>query len=231
MKEIKKLTKEEILKNLKLFNMNCGPLERGASFDYCFNYFQEKYRSGKLQKIADTKDIQLSCLQLGFYLASWGMYKGATFLLQKSIKIFEPLIKYISSDECDVWDIDVDNYTNENIGKLIKCGKRIEKALKVHETKKATDTLITKIMLGIFGNTPAFDSYFKKGSRLGTFNEHSLEQIKNFYDDNQKIITMATKDNKTLEYLSGCKSKRTYTKAKIIDMIFFANGNEMGKKL
>src|SRR3989344_9310113 len=151
MKEINNLTNEKILKNLNLFNNDRKALERFASFDYCFNYFQEKYKNGEKEKIADSKNVQLSCLQLGFYLASWGMYRGSTFLLQKSVKIFEPLIQYVASDECDVWSIDVNEYTDDNIEKLIKCGKRIEKELGMHKTKKAgvdkikkaTDTLIT----------------------------------------------------------------------------------------
>ena len=89
MKEINhKLDEKQILKNLESFNNDREQIERYASFDYCFNYFQEKYKNGEKEKIADSKNVQLSCLQLGFYLASWGMYRGSTFLLQKSVKIF-----------------------------------------------------------------------------------------------------------------------------------------------
>ena len=38
------------------------------------------------------------------------MYRGSTFLLQKSVKIFEPLIEYVASQDCDVWGIDIDTY-------------------------------------------------------------------------------------------------------------------------
>jgi len=150
-------------------------------------------------------------------------------LLQKSVKIFEPLIKYITSDECDVWDIDVDEYTDENINKLIECGKKIEEKLDVHETKKATDTLVTKIMLGVFGNIPAFDSYFRNGSKLGAFNKYSLEEISRFYDKHSKTISDKAIKIKTFEYHSGKASNRSYTKAKIIDMIFFIEGYKNDK--
>lgn len=231
-KEINFLNPKEIKKNIDSFEDGLfyakdegrHPLARYASFDYCFNYFQERYKNGKIKTIADPKNMQLSCLQLGFYLASWGMYRGSTFLLQKSVKIFENLIKYIASDECDVWGIDVDKYMDENINKLIECGKKIKEKLDVHETKKATDTLITKIMLGVFGNTPAFDGYFRPGSNLGTFNKHSLEQVHNFYKKHSKIINDEATRIKTFEYHSGETSSRSYTKAKIIDMIFFIEG-------
>ena len=137
MKKIKReLDRSEIIKNLNLFKKDRKPHERYASFDYCFNYFQGFKNK---EEIAHDANIQNSCLQLGFYLASWGMYRGSTFLLQKSVKVFEPLVKYIASGECDAWGIDVDNYTEENIKKLISCAERIERELKIHETKNATD--------------------------------------------------------------------------------------------
>lgn len=230
MKKINNLTDEDILKNLESFNNERKALERYASFDYCFNYFQDKYKDGEIEKVSDSKNIQLSCLQLGFYLASWGMYRGSTFLLQKSVKVFEPLIKYIASKECDVWGIDIDGYTNDNINRLIRCGERIEKELNVHETKRVTDTLVTKIMLGVFGNVPAFDNYFRSGSGLGRFNEHSLKQIKNFYNDKSEIISGKAKEIDTLKYNSDSRLERKYTQAKIIDMIFFTKGLQKNRK-
>lgn len=236
-KEINLLNSKEIEGNLKSFEKGLAyskdeghyPLARYASFDYCFNYFQG-FKDKK--EIAHKNNIQNSCLHLGFYLASWGMYRGSTFLLQKSVKIFEQLIEYIASEECNVWGIDVNNYTDDNIKKLIKCGERIEKELDVHETKKATDTLVTKIMLGVFGNVPAFDSYFRSGSKLGTFNEYSLKQIKQFYDKNEEVVSNKAKEIKTFDYHSGEAGSRSYTKAKIIDMIFFIEGykNDLTKK-
>jgi len=232
-KEINLLSPKEIKENLAFFESGYSrdagrhPLERYASFDYCSNYFQG-FKDKK--ELAQKDNIQNSCLHLGFYLASWGMYRGSTFLLQKSVKIFEPLIKYIASDECDVWGIDVDEYTDENINKLITCGERIVEELKIREKQKNTDTLVTKIMLGVFGNVPAFDSYFRSGSKLGTFNKFSLEEISSFYGKHSKTISDKATKIKTFEYHSGKASNRSYTKAKIIDMIFFIEGYKNVKK-
>jgi len=225
MTKIKDLTPEEIEEYLGFFDKDKRPFERYASFDYCFNYFQ-----GFKDKAEITKDMRRSCLELGFYLASWGMYRGAGFLLQKSVRIFEPVMVYIVSPECDVWGIDVDNYTKDgNINKLIKCAGKIEEILKVHKpTRTDWDTLVTKIMLGVFGNVPAFDTYFKIGSGLKTFDEHSLGKIKNFYDDHKNKITQKLKtfDDKSPneEEANYRYTDRHYTNAKIIDMIFFTKG-------
>ena len=52
------------------------PTERYASFDYCFNYFQSYKEAGNQSALIDLANIQTSCLQLAFYLASWGMFRG-----------------------------------------------------------------------------------------------------------------------------------------------------------
>ena len=224
MNNINLLDEEKIKSNLSLFKKDCGPCDRYASFDYCFNYFQEfKNKS----EIAKPKNIQNSCLHLSFYLASWGMLVRKSILLQKSIKFYEPLIEYISKKENNFWKIDVSNYTDVSIDELIKCGKEIKDKL---GNKGVSDTLITKIMLGVFGNVPAFDSYFKSGSNLGTFNKHSLKQIKIFYDKNSEIISEEASVAKTFEYDTDKTGSRSYTEAKIIDMIFFMEGFQNDKK-
>jgi hypothetical protein len=57
--------------NLAAFLGFRTPEARYASFDYCFNHFQEARESGDTAKLADDDHRMLSCLQLGFYLASW----------------------------------------------------------------------------------------------------------------------------------------------------------------
>jgi hypothetical protein len=52
--------------------------------------------------MADEAHMQLSCLHLSFYLASWGMFRGSSFLLEKSAKFFEPLVRTISSIDAKV---------------------------------------------------------------------------------------------------------------------------------
>lgn len=239
MRNIKLLDEKRIKENLGSFENGLlyakdegrHPMARYASFDYCFNYFQG-FKNKK--DIASKENIQNSCLHLAFYLASWGMLRGSSFLLQKSIKFYEPLIEYISQKDEDFWKIDVDNYNkNDNLEKLITCYKDIKEKLKDEKSKnRASDTLITKIMLGVFGNVPAFDNYFKVGSSLGIFNKRTLKQIIIFYNTNnyKDIISGEAKKVKTFEYYDGIKSKRQYTKAKIIDMIFFIEGYRKDKK-
>lgn len=244
-KGINNLKESEIKVNLDNFLKKQGdPKDRYASFDYCFNYFQDFKDRGKLSELKNEENMQLSCLHLGLYLASWGMYRGSTFLLQRSMKVYEELIRYIADDCNDLWNIDVHNYgKNENISKLTKCEEMIREKLGRHNFIKAdgselndresTQTLTTKIMLGVFGNVPAFDQYFVTASGLRSFNKNSLLAINKFYNENNKYINEWTRSNSDkirTHNFHGEETKRVYTKAKLIDMIFFQKGLTEGQR-
>lgn len=93
------------------------PNERYSSFDYCYNYFYSFYRDDRLKDLSSKENVQMSCLQLGFYLASWGMFRGSSTLLKKSVKYFKPLIEWLSEADKSLWEIDVDSYNREDIQK------------------------------------------------------------------------------------------------------------------
>lgn len=196
------------------------PIERYASFDYCYNYFQSFRERGCIDKIANKDNMQTSCLHLGFYLASWGMLRGSSFLLEKSIKCYEPLIINIAKFDKRIWEIDADSYTDENIKLLIKCRDMICKSL--GNGSNLTDTLTTKIMLGVFSNVPAYDDFFRKGLNVHSFGKKTLKMIAKFYKENKEIIDKY--QIYSFDFSTNKASKRKYTKAKIIDMACFIEG-------
>jgi len=187
---------------------------RFSSFDYCYNYF---YTTSDL-----TKDMEKSCLQIGFYLASWGMLRNSN-LLQKSSKHYQKLIEYISTLNKDDWKIDVDKYNDASIKRLLDIYSNIKTIL------NGTDTLTTKIMLGVFGSIPAFDRYFKKTFHISSFNENAFANIKDFYSKNSKIIDELAKKMIVLNFNKENKTSINYPKAKIIDMYGFNKGLIIGK--
>jgi hypothetical protein len=67
----------DINDNLDAFLCRRSPAARYASFDYCFNYFQEARDNHETTRLAHDDRLELSCLHLGFYLASWGMMRGS----------------------------------------------------------------------------------------------------------------------------------------------------------
>jgi hypothetical protein len=198
---------------------------RYSSFDYCYNYFR-----GNNGEII-LNDMEKSCAVLGFYLASWGMMRGSSFLLQKSYKHFEELIKYISKLERTIWEIQPSEYVEkyEVINNLYKDICEI-----VIEDNNRAIVLITKIMLGVFGIVPAFDEYFCKCfkkvnpqlSKFTSFNKNSLEVVQNFYEENQTEINNLSNQIFTKDFIDSTQNRFNYTKAKIIDMYGFVIGTK-----
>lgn len=90
------------------------------------------------------------------------MLRGSSKLLQKSPAALKPLVEHIAQSK--VWDIDVDNYNDENIEKLLEEYHELEEILNAMDVKP-TLTLVTKIMLGVYGNIPAYDTYFTEAFR------------------------------------------------------------------
>lgn len=209
---------EAVIEN---YTTSLNPTDRYTSFDYCYNYFQ-------LTKDL-TKDIEKSCLVLGFYLASWGMYRGSSFLLQHSVKHLQSAIEYFSSLDKNepIWNIDVDSYTEENIHIIIEVYQEIKRRL--IPQGKSDLTLVTKVMLGVFGAIPAFDNNFCKTFRelfdgqcgFRRVNMHSLNLIHTFYQENKNIIDSLSENTFTTDFITGKKTQIKYPKVKIIDMYGF----------
>jgi hypothetical protein len=203
------------------YRVATNPMDRYASFDYCYGYF---LRTKDL-----TKDVEKSCLVLGFYLASWGMYRGSSFILQRSVKYLQPTIEYIATLDKKIWEIDVDNYENEK-QTIIDIYKEV-KALLI-KNNEADLTLVTKILLGVFGFIPAFDSYFcdtfrnhyKGKSGFRRVDENSLSCIQDFYDKNMETIDKLADETYVIDFITGNLIDIKYTKAKIIDMYGFQKG-------
>lgn len=220
---------------LDLFHSQSKPEHRYASFDYCFNYFQDS-TADEIES-----DKQKACLQLGFYLASWGMLRGSSFMLQKSIKYYIPLIDYIivlKRGNHVIWSIDTDTYTKQNIKAIIVVYNEVKQLIIGEEGAKTHLTLVTKILLGVFGCIPAYDQYFtdsfreifKDKYRCGfrSVSNGSLSCIYEFYRDNKDSIDSLHKQINTIDFNSSDKTRVHYTKAKIIDMYGFAKAMHQG---
>jgi hypothetical protein len=216
----------DIVANIKRFMGDRTAEQRYASFDYCFNYFQSFREVGGTADIAAPENMLLSCLHLGFYLASWGMFRGSSDLPNRSLKQFEPVVELIARTPGDVWAIDAHCYSEAACGKLISTAGDIQEALRRPDGAWPTRTLATKVMLGVFGNVPAFDSRVVAGLRKTRLTERfgfrALRDIGRFYDDHREAIERHREC--TLDFATGQPGHRPYTRAKVIDEIFFIEG-------
>jgi len=85
-----------------------------------------------------------------------------------------------------------------------------------------SQTLVTKTMLGVFGCVPAYDRYFRDAFGAATFGPKSLAGLASYYRANAAVIDAHRVP--TIDFATGADSGRCYTRAKVIDMVFFTKG-------
>src|SRR3989338_10303762 len=226
----------EITENVEKFydSINLIPNHRYKSWEHCYNFFK-RIKDKKLT----LEELDLAQLHLAFYLASWGMYRGSSFILQKDYTIFKKIVEIILSKEyLPLWELEKNLKQKEELSKLfsklyleIKSElKNIRLTLNEHpdlnkskmylkEIDNISSTLITKILLGTIGCIPAYDRFFIKGLENSTiqkkFNSNkSFLELLNFYIENK-------------EEIDSLKDKfKGYTLMKILDMYFWIQGYE-----
>lgn len=191
---------------------------RYASFDHCFNFFRAAWDSGSPMQLTDDETLQQSCLHLGFYLASWGMYRGSGYLWRHSSKALEPAVTLITGAPSTIWNADVDQYSESLVAELLDFGNQLRGCL----PGKTSDTLVTKVMLGVFGCVPAVDQYFRRGFGTSGFNRKTLLRLRAFYEQHNELID--SHRIPTIDFYS-CETQYVYSRAKVIDMAFFIEGN------
>ena len=206
----------------------------------------EEFKKARKQS---NPNYDLLALHLGFYLASWGMYRGSSFLKALDYRIHYPAVKMMLEQQYDVlFEIDPldkkDEYKrklfDEKNGIYVRLNKYYGKAHAawVAWKKKSgeagskdeitTDTLITKILMGVYACIPAYDINFKKGiSFFGgcTTLKPDGKAILNNDENETKFSLLYILQNETLrEELKGYARKKNLPFMKVVDMFFFGLG-------
>jgi len=128
---------------------------RSRSWDYCYNYFQDHPEP--------TQDLERSCLQLGYYLASWGMLRGSTYLFaETNMRHYAKAVRVIEDLNPSMREIDADSYLDPAArAQIIRAYTALRVALVPDDVSHVT--LVGKVMLGVWGCLPSFDTYFRLG--------------------------------------------------------------------
>ncbi|MCI6468246.1 MULTISPECIES: hypothetical protein [Faecalicatena] len=206
------------------FNLSKDPNSRDHSWEHCYLEFYK----AKTQDIDDIL-VDYLCLHLAFYLASWGMYRGSSFLLLKDYKVHkEAVYKLLDKRYSPLWAIScIDlkskykNLLEDLVKELRSIYRDIRSSIKSNVSSCVSDILITKILIGTLGCVPAYDSYFSKGVKYtevttGTFSIKSLEQLIEFY---LKYEQEFEKEKHKMEI-----GKIEYPEMKLLDMAFWQMG-------
>lgn len=207
---------------------------RPRSWENCYKHFENKPDKN------NEEAIDLAALNLAMYLASWGMYRGSSFLLDYDYKIHIPIIKNIiirddvykfrgaGLDEVkeslfEISDHIKRSYSNNGVDE--------ECILDIAEEKSASDTLVTKILLGTLGCIPAYDRFFKIGLHYSA-NDKIAENSKLNAKNLNHLIKWCEKYEDSLKEAQGLiqqKSDTNYPITKIVDIYFWQVGREISK--
>lgn len=202
-----------------------GDHDRYRSWEHCYRYFQE---AGPRGMRANPKH---AALQLAFYLASWGMYRGSSFLLQFAYTIHVPLIHTIAETRfSDLWKMDIgsDPSHSEVIPLMLELTHDVREAYRPfaeeNGSKLPSDTLVTKIILGTFGCVPACDQFFlvgirRHGLKYSAVNKLFLNRMLDFCQDNLKGLE---REQKRI----AKRSEFEYPLMKLVDMHFWEWGSK-----
>lgn len=219
------MTKETAIQNIRDYFQETIKDSHGRYLSWCHCY--SAFKTHRADK--DRKTIDFLALHLAFYLASWGMYRGSSFLLQKDYKIHIPVVHVILESRYDsllgisAQDLCID----ANLNLLSDISKRIRNCYAEEQpsckggTNNATDTLITKILLGTLGCVPAYDRYYMRSVKAnkvssGLYNKASVRSAAEFYCRYLDAFEDLRKEIST--------NNVEYPPMKLIDMCFWQDG-------
>ncbi len=206
---------------------------RFLSWEHCYVRFQDAFAlvGGKKE---DEIDYDRLTLDLAFYLASWGMYRGSSFILQKDYLVHLPVVKELLKpkwkelNNCHTLGSADDSLFLKLMGVIEKHYAQV-RALdgegREWEDVVVSKTLITKILLGTLACTPAFDEYFMKGSQAAgcglNFGQRTLGRLNGYINERRGEFLKLSKRIKTRD------GRYSYPLMKLLDMNFWWKGNKI----
>jgi len=193
---------------------------RYRSWEHCYSYF-----------IIDDANlnIDIASLHLSFYLASWGMYRGSSFLLWKDYRIHTEVVEKLLQNK-ELQQLDFSSIRDAELERIIDLSgwvkdwyrNNIKTVNGESKTINVTDTLVTKIILGTLGCIPAYDRYFidgmrKSGISYSKLSKSNLKSVVGYYKKHQKDfdrVQIAIYENSNVHYPA----------MKLVDMYFWEIG-------
>ena len=199
---------------------------RSRSWEHCYRVFRDA-------RTDPSPDHDYLSLHLAFYLASWGMYRGSSFLLQKDYKVLSPVVEEVLKPEYDcLFGVACADLREDEVqGSLEKLYKYIANYFRPIRNEVAgrevptpvSPVLITKILMGTLGCVPAYDRFFQDGAKyLGlehnSYKEKSLLELADIYEEHNDRLEEARRGMRVGDL--------TYPQMKLLDMGFWQVGFE-----
>lgn len=212
---------------------------RYRSWEYCYTQFYEA------RKNPERANVDNLSLHLAFYLASWGMYRGSSFLLQYDYTIHTSVVKEIlKSEYSTLFGLECKELNNEQTSSLLKkLNSEISTIynpfrLELKETEVTQDIsniLVSKVLLGTLGCVPAYDRFFvdavkKNKVTTGNYNIASLQKLIKFYEEHQEKLENLRSEFLIKYEFDGEEKTLDYPQMKLLDIGFWKIDFDLSKE-
>lgn len=226
---------------------------RYCSWEHCYAQFYEARQN------SEKPNVDNLSLHLAFYLASWGMYRGSSFLLQYDYTIHTFVVEEILKQKYDkLLGLECNELNNEEICSLLdELNTKIKEIYdpfrsKVKKPKEKKDPsqdnlqdisniLVSKILLGTLGCVPAYDRFFvkavtnideetKKKVTTRNYNIVSLKKLIKFYEEHQERLEELRSKFLIENEFNEDKKTLLYPQMKVLDMGFWKIGFDLSKE-
>ena len=138
------------------------------------------------------RSVDEKAKELFIYLANWGMVARGSFLMKHTWRILKGVVEILNDKKYEPLRnpeiVDIQN----NIDLLFELKDKIDNELRqFHNGREVSYTLISKILLGAFGCTVAYDRNVRIALSLTnlasqTFNKESILALGKFYKTNEE---------------------------------------------
>jgi hypothetical protein len=198
---------------------------RYRSWEHCYTHFQTAQPKG-IQA-----DPKAAALNLAFYLASWGMYRGSSFLLQHAYTVHLGVVDALASLRLSIlWEQEFGAGPNDTqlIPIILSAADLVRGAYQsfaaANESRPASDTLVTKVLLGTIGCFPACDRFFIDGFKTAGQSFSSLNT--NLVTRLSLIAARNLPELRTAQDQIASSTGVRYPLMKLLDMYFWQLGYE-----
>lgn len=195
------------------------------SWDICHREFVRS-----IEKALSDKTIEILALHLIGYLASWGMYRGSSFLLKDhSYLLHKNLIPILMQKKyTPLFNIEDIESARLCLPLMLDVYCEIESyyANIRGKEKSISDTLVTKVMLGVYGCIPAYDTNVRNALKRyhikheGTVENNIRDLIAALENAQEFYISIKAAQTRLK------KAGKSYTLMKTVDTVLWAIGDK-----
>ncbi|OLT39495.1 hypothetical protein BJF86_08800 [Serinicoccus sp. CNJ-927] len=201
-----------------------SPRRRERSWDLCYCHFQDHPEP--------TKVMETSCLHLGYYLASWGMLRGSSFLFHETNALhYQAVIGVIEKHNKALRGWDVPDYVDTARFEAFNAAWDEVRAALIPADRTGL-TLVSKVMMGVWGCIPSFDTFFvqtfkglsKGRTESGAWNRAGADALGMLHDvwvQHKDEIERVRAQYPVWDFTTGSATERQMPVAKVLDTYGF----------